>query len=182
MHGTLEPQNSCLVVVDVQGRLAQLMNNKEALFKNIRILIQAARILEIPILWCQQFPDALGDTLPQIAELLTDHQPINKSAFSCCGHEDFNKKLNALDRRNVLLCGIETHICIYQTALDLLQSPLVPIVIADATSSRTLENKHIALENLRAKQVEITTTEMLLFQLLKSADHQNFKQIAKLVK
>ena len=86
----LEIENSCLVIVDVQGKLAQLMHDKETLFKNIRILIQAAKELSIPILWCQQVPEALGPTVPEIAELLADNQPINKSAFSCCGDEKFN--------------------------------------------------------------------------------------------
>ncbi len=92
----LEIHNCCLVVVDVQGKLAQLMTDKEALFKNIQILIQAARILEIPILWCQQVPEALGPTLAEIAGLLTGIEPINKASFSCCGEEKFNAELNSL--------------------------------------------------------------------------------------
>ena len=95
----LNQNDCCLVVVDVQGKLAQLMHDKETLFKNIRILIQSAKILNIPILWCQQVPAALGDTIPEIAELLTDNQPINKSSFSCCGCEEFNSKLEKLGRQ-----------------------------------------------------------------------------------
>jgi hypothetical protein len=117
----LDLQECGLVVVDVQGRLAQLMYDREILFKNIRILIQAARILDIPILWCQQCPDALGPTVPEISELLCDTQPINKSSFSCCGDERFNAALQDLGRKQILLCGIEAHVCIYQTAVDLLR-------------------------------------------------------------
>ena len=94
----LDIQNSCLVVVDVQGKLAQLMHGKDVLFKNVRILIQAAHILDIPILWCQQCPNALGPTIPEIAQLLIDNEPIDKAAFSCCGEEKFNSKLNELAR------------------------------------------------------------------------------------
>ncbi|HJX09448.1 MAG TPA: hydrolase [Candidatus Binatia bacterium] len=174
--------NSCLVVVDVQGKLAQLIHNKDSLFKNIRILIQAARILEIPILWCQQCPDALGPTVPDIAQLLTDSEPINKAAFSCCGDDQFNNSLNDLARDQVLLCGIETHVCIYQTALDLLRKGFEVSVIADAVSSRTLENKQIALKQVAAENASITSTEMALFELLRTAEHPKFRQIAKLIK
>ncbi len=178
----LDIQNCCLVVVDVQGKLAQLMQGKQALFKNIQILIKAAKILNIPILWCQQCPDALGPTVPEIAQLLTDNEPINKSAFSCCGAEQFNSKLNGLARHQILLCGIETHVCIYQTAVDLLRKGFDVNVIADAVSSRTLENKQIAINRMAAEGINISCTEMALFELLRTAEHLQFKQIVKLIK
>ncbi|MBN2180361.1 MAG: hydrolase [Sedimentisphaerales bacterium] len=173
---------SLLVVVDVQGKLAQLMHNKETLFKNIRIIIEAAKILDIPILWCQQCPDSLGPTVPEIAELLSGCEPINKSAFSCCGEENFNIRLNETSRRQIILCGIETHVCIYQTAFDLIRKGFSVDVIADAVSSRTQENKHLALSRMAAGGVNTSCTEMALFELLKTAEHPQFKQIAKLVK
>jgi len=175
------PQSS-LVVVDVQGKLAQLMVDKETLFKHIRILIQAANILEIPILWCQQVPVALGPTVPEIAELLAGAEPIDKASFSCAAHEPFNAKLEALGRKQVLLCGIETHVCIYQTAMDLLGQGREVTVIADAVSSRTVDNKQIALNRLAVEDAAIASTEMVLFELLKTAKHPQFKPIAKLVK
>ncbi len=145
----LDIQNCCLVIVDVQGKLARLMYDKQVLFKNIQILIKAAKILNMPILWCQQCPDALGPTVPELQQLLTDNEPIDKSAFSCCGDEQFNIKLNETKRHQVLLCGIETHVCIYQTAIDLLRKGFSVDVIADAVSSRTPENKQVA-KNLTA--------------------------------
>jgi len=172
----------CLVVVDVQGKLAQLMYDKQALFKNIQILIKAAKILDIPILWCQQCPDALGPTVPEIAELLVDNEPVNKAAFSCCGSGKFNARLNELNRQQVLLCGIEAHVCIYQTVVDLLGKGFNVDVIADAISSRTAENKQIAIKRMAKHGVNISSTEMALFELLKTAEHPQFKQIAKLVK
>lgn len=178
----LDIQNCCLVVVDVQGKLAQLMHGKQTLFKNIQILIKAAKILNIPILWCQQCPDALGSTVPEIEQLLTDNEPVNKSAFSCCGAEQFNTKLNELARDQVLLCGIETHVCIYQTAVNLLRKGFSVDVLADAVSSRTLENKQIAINRMAAKGINISCTEMALFELLRTAEHPQFKQIAKLIK
>jgi nicotinamidase-related amidase len=178
----LDIQQCCLTVVDVQGKLAQLMHGREALFKNIQILIQAAKILEIPILWCQQCPDALGPTVPEIAQLLADIEPVNKSAFSCCGDEQFNAGLKDLARKQILLCGIETHVCIYQTSVDLLRQDFNVDVIADAVSSRAQENKQIALNRLAAEGANITCTEMALFELLQTAEHPKFRQIAKLIK
>jgi len=178
----LEIQQCCLTVVDVQGKLAQLMHGREALFKNIRILVQAANILEIPILWCQQCPEALGPTVPEIAQHIADIEPINKSAFSCCGEENFNTSLRDLTRNQVLLCGIETHVCIYQTAVDLLRQDFHVEVVADAVSSRALENKQIAINRLAAEGAKITCTETALFELLKTAEHPQFRQIARLIK
>jgi len=201
----LETQDCCLIVVDVQGKLAQLMVDKEALFKNIRILIQAARILDLPILWCQQVPEALGPTVPEIAELLTGIsvegvppsnrgqdardtrvwepvEPINKASFSCCGLEQFNAELNALGKEQVLLCGIETHVCIYQTAMDLMEGGLDVTIVADAVSSRTEQNRQIALTRLAAEGAHVSSTEMALFEMLKTAKHPQFKEIARLVK
>lgn len=178
----LDEKNCCLVVVDVQGKLARLMHDKDGLFKNIRILIQSAKILNIPVLWCQQVPSAMGPTVQEIAELLIGSQPINKSSFSCAGCEEFDKKLDQLGRKQVMLSGIETHVCVYQTSIDLLAKGYEMYVIADAVSSRTLDNKQIGLNRMAAVGVRINSTEMALFEILKSADHPHFKQIAKLVK
>jgi nicotinamidase-related amidase len=178
----LQIHNCCLIVVDVQGKLAQLMYDKHVLFKNIQILIKAAKILDIPVLWCQQCPDSLGPTVPEIAQLLADNESINKAAFSCCGSGEFNTRLNELARQQVLLCGIEAHVCIYQTAVDLLRKGFGVDVIADAVSSRTAENKQIALSRMAGQGVNISCTEMALFELLKTAEHHQFKQIAKLIK
>ena len=178
----LDVQDCSLVVVDVQGRLAELMYEKDLLFKNIQILIKAAKILAVPILWTQQQPQAIGATVPQISELLTDNEPINKACFSCCGLKDFNDKINALSRKQVLLCGIEAHVCIYQTATDLIASGKEIHVIADAVSSRTKENKQIALQRMIAEGVKLSSVEMAVFELLKTSDHAQFKQVMQLVK
>ena len=178
----LDIQKCCLVVVDVQGKLAQSMYGREGLFKNIQILIKAAKLLAIPTIWCQQCPGALGATVPQIAQLLTDNEPIDKASFSCCGQEQFNSKLNTLSRQQVLLCGIEAHVCIYQTAVDLHRKGYDVNVIADAVSSRTLENKQIAISRMAAQGVNISCVEMALFELLRTAEHAKFRAIAELIK
>ena len=178
----LDIKDCCLIVVDVQGKLAQLMYVKDDLFKNLRILIKAASILEMPIILSQQCPDALGPTIPEIAELLEGIEPVNKSAFSCLGEPQFEAKLHELSRKQVLLCGIEAHICIYQTAVDLIKDGCEVHVPADAVSSRTFENKHLALSRIQAEGAKITSAEMALFELLRTADHDKFREIARLVK
>ncbi|MCF7955730.1 MAG: hydrolase [Phycisphaerae bacterium] len=178
----LEVDKTCLVVVDVQGKLAELMWEKESLFKNIEILVKSANILGIPIIWCQQYPKALGETIEQVAQHLTDISPCDKMSFSCCGNEEFADKLHAAGRRQVLLCGIEAHICVYQTAMDLLDMDYDVQVVGDAVSSRTQENKAAALSRIKWEGAAITTTEMALFELLGTAEHEKFREIAKLVK
>ena len=175
-------KQSTLVVVDVQGKLAQLMHEKEDLFKNIGILIKASKLLEIPIIWCQQVPEALGETAREIKELLDGLEPVNKASFSCCGSEQFAKKLSRTGRNSVILCGIETHVCIYQTAVDLKNKEFDVTVIADGVSSRTAENKQIAIEKLRQNGIDIASTEMVLFELLKTAEHPKFREIAGLIR
>jgi nicotinamidase-related amidase len=178
----LNIQNCCLIVVDLQGKLAQLMHDKDTLFKNIEILIKSAKILNIPILWCQQCPESLGPTIPQIAQLLSGIEPINKASFSCCGADQFRTKLTQLARKQILLCGIEAHVCIYQTTMDLIKLDYEVEVVSDAVSSRTPENKQAAITRMTAAGARLTTTEMALFELLKTADHPQFKPIAKLIK
>jgi len=178
----LDTEKCCLVVVDVQGKLAQLMYERQALFSNIQILIKSAKILNIPILWAQQCPENLGPTVPEIAELLAENEPVNKSAFSCCGDDRFNARLNALTREQVVLCGIETHVCIYQTANDMLRKGFDVNVVADAVSSRTAENKQIGINRMTAEGAKIVSVEMALFELLKNAEHPQFRQVARLIK
>ena len=178
----LEIKNCCLVVVDVQGKLAQLMYEKEKLFSNITVLIKSAKILDIPILWCQQVPKALGETVNEIKELLAGNEPINKSAFSCYGDKVFRQRLKQTGKKQIILCGIETHVCVYQTAMNLLDDEFDVTLVTDAVSSRTIENKALAIEKLNAEGVSLSSTEMALFELLKDAKHPNFKEIAKLIK
>ena len=178
----LDEKDCCLVVIDVQGKLAELMHEREKLFKNIHILIQACKLLEVPVLWCQQVPAALGPTVQAIAELLLGKEPINKSSFSCCRCEEFNDKLQKLGRKQVILCGIETHVCIYQTAVELFERDYEVEVIADAVSSRTLANKQIGLDKIAARGARISSVETCLFEILKSAEHPRFRKITQLIK
>jgi nicotinamidase-related amidase len=179
----LNVNNTVLVVIDVQGKLAQLMDEKEALFANLEKIIKGIQVLNIPIIWTEQVPEKLGPTLPQFTELLTGSgSPIAKSSFSCCGHPPFMDALKSLDRNQILLTGIETHVCVYQTALDLLENGYEVQVVTDAVSSRTSANKHIGLGRMKEAGAILTGTEMALFELLRVAEGDQFRQIAKIVK
>ena len=175
--------NTALVVIDVQGKLAQLMDQKEALFGNLQKLIKGTQVLELPIIWNEQLPEKLGPTTPEIAELLAHStQPIRKSSFSCCGNPPFMMALQATNRKQVLLAGIETHVCVYQTCLDLLDLGYEVQVVADAVSSRTAENRQIGLSRMQAAGASLTSTETALFELLRVAEGAKFKEITKIVK
>jgi nicotinamidase-related amidase len=178
----LQAKDCCLVVVDIQGKLADLAVDKETLLANTAVLIQAAKALEIPILWCQQVPKALGETVESLKTLLQGNEPIDKYSFSCCGDENFADKLTAIEPKQAILCGIESHVCVYQTAIHLLEKGIEVHIIADAVSSRTKANKKIALKRMLAEGAKLSSTEMCLFEMLKDAKHPKFKEIAKLIK
>ena len=178
----LTTENSALVLVDVQGKLAQAMHAKEEFFDSIIRLVKGARILELPILWNEQNPAGLGPTIPEIAELLPNQKPLSKLSFSCCGNEDFIKELKKLNRPNLLVAGIETHVCVYQTAADLIDQNFAVQVVADAVASRTAENKQIGLEKCKQAGAGLTSTETVLFELLRIAKGDKFKEIINVVK
>jgi nicotinamidase-related amidase len=181
-HGMLKPDNTVLSVIDVQGELAHAMHNKEMLFENLQKLIKGSKILGIPILWTEQNPEGLGPTIPEVANLLSGIKPVSKLSFSCCGNERFMEALRALNRNQVLLAGIEAHVCIYQTAVDLVNLGYEVQVVIDAVSSRTKENKLIGLEKIREVGVSLTSTETVLFELLKVAEGPKFEGILNIVK
>lgn len=175
-------EDTALILVDVQGNLAQSMRNKEGLSENLKRMVKGAQLLGVPILWTEQNPDGLGPTMPEIAELLPNQNPVSKFSFSCCGSEQFMKELKALNRQNILIVGIEAHVCVYQTAADLVNLNYDVQVVADAVASRTLENKQIGLEKSKEAGAGITSTEIALFELLKIAKGDKFKEIIKIVK
>ncbi len=178
----LSRDQTVLVLVDVQTKLVQAMRDPEALLKNLERIIRGAQILELPILWCEQYPAGLGPTVPEVADLLAGQTPIAKMSFSCWGHERFREALIATGRRQVLLAGIEAHVCIYLTAAELAAAGYEVQVIADAVSSRTAENRQIGLERVRAIPAGVTGTETALFELLGRAGGDPFKEIIKLLK
>lgn len=173
--------NTVFVLIDVQGKLAQAMYGKEELFKNLSILIRGMHILDIPIVWLEQVPERLGPTIPELKELLDRETPISKCSFSCCGADAFGPQLEQTGRKQVLIAGIETHVCVYQTAADLLAGGYAVEVVADAVSSRTLANKLAGLNRAQSCGAGTSSTEMILMELLRSADHPRFREILKLI-
>lgn len=178
----LKTDDTVLVLVDVQGKLAQLMDGKEALYQNLRKLVQGFQVLGLPILWVEQNAAGLGPTIPELAELLVGQTPLAKFSFSCCGEADFMEKLRATGRRQVLIAGIEAHVCIYQTATELLKLGYEVEVVADGVSSRTAANRELALHKMPQLGARLTSVEMALFELLGKAEGPAFKAMLKIVK
>jgi nicotinamidase-related amidase len=178
----LTTDNTALLVIDVQERLFSVMHQKEKLLRNVLKLIRGAQVLEIPVILTEQYPRGLGPTLPEIKELLPDIKPIEKVSFNCCDEAFFCQALGKLRRKQVLIAGIEAHICIYQTAMALSRTGFEVQVVGDGVSSREPENKLVALFKMGAAGVSPTTTEMALFELLRVAGGDKFKQISSIVK
>lgn len=175
-------EQSCLLVIDVQGRLAELMHQKKQLFSEIITMIEAAKIMGIPIHWFEQYPKGLGETKPAIKELLSDDFYHEKLSFSACGATGFMSHLRASGRHQCIITGIEAHVCVYQTVLDLLANGFSVKVNQQAVSSRLKSNKKLGLHNMENAGADITSTEMILFELLRTAEHPVFRAVSRLLK
>lgn len=180
----LAPEESVLVIVDVQERLMAAMPGdvRAGLISRLGALIEAARRLDIPIIATEQYPKGLGHTVSEIAGSLPDFSPLEKVTFSCCGAEAFLPRLRKLGRTKVLLTGCETHVCCYQTALDLIENGFIVHAVADALCSRTKLNWKTGLSSMERAGALPTTVEQALFDLLRTAGTENFKAISRLVK
>lgn len=178
----LKQDESVLIFIDVQGRLHTVMDGKEALDGHLERMIKCAKLLEIPVVGTEQIPEKLGSTSEPFKTLLADDPVVAKSTFSCCGEPKFMKQLDRLGRRQFILVGIEAHVCVYQTALDLMACGHEVFVLADAVSSRSPENKALALQAMRDAGVHVIPTETALFALLRDAADPRFKALLKLIK
>lgn len=179
----LNRDDAQLVVVDVQEKLCRAMDEKvlAKLTNNVSILLDAAAELGMPALATEQYVKGLGETVPSLKDKLCS-PALEKMTFSCCGGEGFLETLAKNDRRQVILTGMETHVCVLQTALELLSNGYVVHLVCDAVMSRKKENWKIALKTLTAAGVVLTSTEAVLFQLLKVAGTEEFKKLSKLVR
>jgi len=178
----LTVENALLVIIDVQGTLAQKMHDKPFFIENLKKMIKGAQILDVPLLITEQIPQKLGPTLPEVAALFSDFQPIPKASFSCCGEPEFMKKFNALGRTQILLTGIEAHVCVYQTAIALKSLGYEIHLLTDCISSRTGENKLVSIARMKTEGVKLATAEMVLFELVKIAEGEKFREMVKVVK
>ena len=175
-------ENSILVVIDIQDRLVRVMHEKETLLENLQKIIKGVEILNIPMIDTEQDPEKLGATIPEISTLLDNIRPIHKSSFSCCETDAFMKELEHMKRGQVLVVGVESHVCVYQSTVDLIRAGYEVHIVTDCTSSRTAENRALGIERMRDEGVKLTGTEMVLFELMKIARGDRFREISRLVK
>ena len=178
-------KHSQLLIIDVQDRLASAMPPKvlESVVKNNNTLIQAATALNIPITHSEQYPKGLGSTVTPISEQLPDTSHcITKTSFSCSNSKEFNEIIAKQKRQQIIIGGIESHICVLQTALQLQQKGYAVFIAEDAVSSRKKFNHKNAMKRLRHEGVIISNTESILFEWLRDAMHPEFKMLSKLIK
>jgi nicotinamidase-related amidase len=173
-----------LTIVDVQERLLNAMDaeRRDDMVANVKILAVAARRLDVPVLVTEQYPKGLGRTLPEVKALLPDIAPFEKTAFSCADAAGFVERLAAVQADHVILAGVEAHVCVLLTALDLLRRGVRVSIVADAVCSRRAANLEIGLEQARQAGATITATETVVFQLLGRADSDAFRELSKLLK
>jgi nicotinamidase-related amidase len=180
----LEPEQCALIVVDIQEKLLPPIWEKERFVRNAQLLLRLAGILKIPALATTQYMKGLGNTVPEIASLLPNTPTVDKLMFSCFGSDAFCSLLKRLPgpRTTVLLCGMETHICVMQTALGALREGYLVHVASDAVSSRSELNWRIGLERMRAAGAILSSTEMMIYELLRSSGAPGFKELLPYLK
>jgi nicotinamidase-related amidase len=179
----LDIENTALAVIDMQGKLVGLVHEHEKVLTHIQYFIKAAQSFSLPILWSEQAPDKIGETTASIKDLLFPMvKPIHKRSFSCYGCPEYVEHLKKINKRHILVMGIETHVCVYQTVRDLNRHGYQVHVIADSVSSRQASDHHLAIERMRDEGITITTVEMAMCELLKTADNPKFKEIMAFLK
>ncbi len=179
--GLISRDGTVLVIIDVQEKLFPFIYEKERVVDNIRKLILFADIVKVPVILTEQYPEGLGETIPEIKRLLPNIKPIRKIEFSCFGSEDFRRELRRVNAKSIILTGIEAHVCISQTALEGL-SEYDMYVVCDAVSSRNPEDKAVSLERLRFNGVTIISTEMLIYEVLRRAGTEEFRRALRIIK
>ena len=170
------------LIIDIQERLHPFISENEKLIKNTAILIEGLKAVGIKIMVTEQYTKGLGTTVEPLKNLLSEISFVEKMAFSCCDEPVFYEKLSLQGVRNVIIAGIESHVCVLQTCIDLLSSGYIPVIVEDCVGSRNPNDKKIAIERMRKEGAVITTYESVLFELLRYSGTDAFKKISKLVK
>ncbi|MBU0742513.1 hydrolase [bacterium] len=178
----LEKNSIALVVIDIQQLFRPLIHEADLVIANASRLIRFADKLDIPILLTEHYPQKLGPTVTELSDLIPRVEPIEKISFSCAGDHHFMSRLKSTHREQVVLCGIETHVCVYQTARDLLEEGYQVVVAADAVSSRQVSNRNLGLAYMRDIGVQVMTSEMSFFELLRIARTDDFRTVADILK
>ena len=178
----ISTKDTLLLVIDVQGKLASVVSNAELVQQNIGKLLRSCKLLEVPVMFTEQYPKGLGHTVEPLKELLGDQAPFEKMSFSCCGSDDFMKRLRSMGRNDILVVGMEAHVCVYQTCVELLDFGYNVHIVTDAVSSRSEENRKLGIHCIERAGGVPTSTEMAIFELLRVAEGETFKSISKIVK
>ncbi len=178
----LDRDNVALVIIDIQERLAAVMKEKDKVINNCLHLIELSRLLNIPIILTEQYPKGLGPTVEEIKNALPEYKPIEKLTFSCCDEPSFLDEIKKINKKTLILSGMETHVCLLQTCIGLISEGYNVHIVKDAICSRSKDNWKTGIEFMRDAGAVITCTETVLFQLLKIAGTQEFKTIAARIK
>ena len=178
----LNAQRSLLLVVDVQERLLPAIRDAEKILQRIEIMVRAAGVLEVPVMTTEQYPRGLGRTAAALGDLLPEAGRVTKIHFCAAAEPELMDRLEAAGRTQIVLCGTEAHVCVLQTALGLAAAGYDCAVIADAVGSRDPANRQAALDRLRAENIAILTSEMVLFEWMVRADTAEFRQILPLIR
>ena len=181
----IDRENTILVVIDVQEKLMPVIDRSAEVILNIERLVRGCHILGVPAILTEQYVKGIGPTVDRVRrafEETSGYEPVEKSCFSAYGCEAFSARLATHGRKQVLIAGVETHVCVYQTVEDLLARDVSVSVIADAVSSRTSQNREIALQRMAADGAKPSSTEMALFELTVAAGTDQFRAISRLVK
>lgn len=178
----LDRESCLLLIVDIQSRLAPAMHDPTPIIQTNAALIYGARALEVPIIASEHCAERIGPTVPELRVLLRNDEIVAKRSFSCADDSNFQQKLRASGRKQILVTGMEAHVCVLQTVLGLMEQGYEPLFVADATASRRTENKQLAMERLRQETVRVVSTEMVLFEWLGHADHPAFRETLQLIK
>lgn len=177
----LDRTKAGLCLVDVQGKLALQMHNSDLLIKRLSILLKGMDLLQIPVIWMEQLPDKLGSTLPEL-EMLLHGKPFAKSAFSGVKDQQIAEAIRNSGRTQWMIAGIESHVCVYQTAMDLLADNHKVWLVADAIGSRDENNQKVAVSEMQQAGVHLTSVEMALFSLKQYAGDDEFRQLLELIR
>jgi len=175
-------EDSIFCLVDVQEKLYPHVSNKDVIEKNLVTLVKGLRIHELPFIINEQYKKGLGETIPALKELVESDPHFEKTSFSCCGNDSMLETIKGSGKKTVIIAGIETHVCVLQTCLDLLEEGFKVVIVTDCVTSREPYNSIMAIERLVQAGVIPTTYESLLFELTQSAKNPNFKAISALVK
>ena len=178
----LDKNSIALVVIDIQKLFVPLIHEMDLVIANASRQIRFSDRLDIPVLLTEHYSQKLGATVEELSGLIPRCEPIEKTSFSCAGDHHFMTRLKSTHRQQVLLCGIETHVCVYQTARDLLEEGYQVVVAADAVSSRQAGNRDLGLAYMRDIGVQVMTSEMVFFELLRIARTDDFRAVADILK